>query len=58
MWTYRSAGLRLHAEVPVVACLGLVHHRIPIPLLILGGIGCRDVWQFMEQAWIAITAAG
>jgi transposase len=19
---------------------------------------CRDVWQFMEQAWIAITAAG
>ncbi len=33
---------RLHAEVPLVAFWGLVHLRIPLPLLILGGAGCCD----------------
>jgi hypothetical protein len=39
MWTYRYAGLRLHSEIPLVALLGLVHFRIPLLLLIFGGLG-------------------
>ena len=35
MWTHRFAVLRLHIEVLLVALLGLVHLRIPLPLLVL-----------------------
>ena len=34
--TYLFAGLQLHAVVPLVAFLGLLHLRIPLPLSILG----------------------
>jgi len=32
----------LHAEIPLVALLGLVHLRIPLPFLVLGRTGRRD----------------
>ena len=34
--------MRLHAEVPLVALLGLVHLRIALPVLVLGGAGCGN----------------
>jgi hypothetical protein len=38
-----NADVRLHAEVPLVAFLGLVHLRVPLPALVLGrGWGADD----------------
>ena len=37
-----DADVDLHTEIPLVALLCLVHLRIPLPLLVLGGAGCRD----------------
>ncbi len=41
MWTYRCAGLRLHTEVSLAPSF-LVHLRISLLLLVLGGAGSRD----------------
>ena len=49
-WTYRCAGLRLHAEIPLVALLGLVHLRIPLPLFVLCGAGRRDQGGIHDRA--------
>ena len=42
IWIYRYAGFWLHAEVPLVHLLGLVHLRTPLPLPILSGTGGCD----------------
>lgn len=36
------ANVRLHTEVPLVALLGLVHLRVALPILVLGGTGCGN----------------
>jgi len=36
---FALASLVLHAEVPLVTFLGLVHLRIPLPRFVLGGAG-------------------
>jgi hypothetical protein len=50
MWTYRFADLRLYPKVPLLALAGLVHLRIPFPLLILGGAWCRDDGRIDDRA--------
>jgi len=37
-----DADVDFHAEIPLVALLGLVHLGIPLALLVLGGAGSRD----------------
>jgi hypothetical protein len=49
-WIYRFAGLRLHAEVPLVALLGLVHLRIPLTSLVFGGAGGGDQGGIDDRA--------
>lgn len=39
-----------HPEIPLVALLGLVHLRIPIPLLVLGGTGGGDQGGINDRA--------
>jgi hypothetical protein len=36
------ANVRFHPEIPLVALAGLVHFRVPLLLLILGGGGRGD----------------
>lgn len=42
--------MRLHALVPVVTFIGLVYLRIPLPLLIPAGAGCRDAGGIDDRA--------
>ena len=37
-----DTNVRLHAEVPLVAFLGLVHLRVTLTGAVLGGAGCRN----------------
>jgi hypothetical protein len=50
MWTYRFAGLRLHAEIPLVAFLGLVHFWIPLALLVFRGGWSGDQGGINDRA--------
>ena len=40
----------LHPEIPLVAFLGLVHLRIPLPCFVLGGAGRRDQGGIHDRA--------
>ena len=40
----------LHAEIPLVALLGLIHLRIPLPLFVFGGAGRRDQGEGHDRA--------
>jgi len=44
------ADVDFHAEVPLVAFFGLMHLRIPIPILVLGGAGSRDQGGIDDRA--------
>ncbi len=37
-----NADVHFHAEVPLIAFLGLVHFRIALAAFVFGGAGCRD----------------
>ena len=58
MWTYHFAGLRLYpvgeafraAVVPLLALASLVHLRIPLLLLVLGGAWCGDQGGIDDRA--------
>lgn len=58
IWTYRYAVLWLHPEVPLLAFAGLVHLRIPLLLLVLGGAGCRDQGGINDGALLDGHAVG
>ena len=45
-----DADMVLHSEIPLVAPLGLVHLRIPIPLFVLGGAGRSDQGCIHDRA--------
>lgn len=42
--------MELHPEIPLVAFPGLVHLRMPLPLLVLGGAGRRDQGGIHDRA--------
>ena len=58
MWTYRYAGLWLHAETPLVPLLRLVRFRIPLALLIVGGTGGCDQGGINDRALLHGHAVG
>ena len=45
-----DTNMDFHTEVPLVALLGLVHLRIPFPLIVLGGTGRRDQGGIDDRA--------
>ena len=47
-----------HAEVPLVPLLGLVHLRIPLPLLVLGGAGSCDQGGIDDRSLLHGHAVG
>ncbi len=44
------AGMELHAEIPLIAFLDLVHLRIPLPFLVFGGTGRGDQSGIYDRA--------
>jgi len=52
------ADVDLHPEVPLLALAGLVHLRIPLLLLVLGGAGCRDQGGIDDRALLHRHAVG
>ena len=52
------ANVRLHAEVPLVALLGLVHLRVPLAVLVLGGAGRGDQGGVHHGAALEQQATG
>ena len=42
--------MSLNSEIPLVALLGLVHVRIPLPVFVLGGAGRRDQGGIDDRA--------
>ena len=48
--TYRFAGLRLHAEIPLIPLLGLVHFWISLALLVFRGGWSGDQGGINDRA--------
>ena len=53
-----DAGVRLHAEVPWIAFLGLVYLRVTLTVLILAGTGCRNHGGIHDRALLEQQALG